>query len=74
MLEVARFVMATRGGAVSRADWLLSMAQAVLQAGAVDPVLPNHVPQRAAQALSKWEAERAEATAHLARHDRPPTV
>ena len=74
VLEAARSVTAARDGALSRADWLLGMAQVVLQAGAADAALPNHVRQRAAQALSALESERTEATAYPARPGRPPTV
>lgn len=74
VLDAARSVASARRGALSRADWLLGLAQIVLEEGAVDATLPTHVRQRAAQALITLDAERAESTAHPARPGRPPSA
>ena len=74
VLEAARSVTAAREGSLSRADWLLGLAQVVLRESTADMALPSHVRQQAAQALTALEAERAEAAAHPARIGRPPAL
>lgn len=63
-LEVARAVTAARQGALSRADWLLGLAEGVLQAGIADTDLPPYVRARAEKALALLETERAEDAAY----------
>lgn len=73
-LEAARAVSSARNGVISRADWLLEMAEPLLRQAVGDQSLPSYVRQRAAQALASLESERAEIAAHPPRPGRPPSV
>ncbi len=74
VLEAARAVAAARGGAQSRADWLLGLAQIVLREGLQDLSLPASVRERGSRALEGLAKEGAELAAHPPRVGRPPQV
>lgn len=74
VLEAARAVVAARTGALSRADWLIGMAETLLRNAAGDTALPTHVAQRVAAALEALDAERAHLAAHPPQVGRRPSV
>ena len=74
VLEVARAVASARRGPLSRADWLLALAEPLLTHGTADPALPAHLRQEAERAPVGLPTERAELTAHPARPGRPPAL
>jgi hypothetical protein len=74
VLEAARAVTAARTGVLSRADWLVGMAEVALREAVGDAHLPSHVARRAAEALAGLEAERREQAAHPPQVGRRPTV
>jgi hypothetical protein len=74
VLESARAIAAARQGPLSRADWLLRLAEPVLHEASADAALPNYLRDRAQQTLALLQAERAELAAHPPRRGRPPEV
>ncbi len=74
VLEAARAVTAARATALSRADWLIGMAETTLHEAAGDTDLPPYVAQRAAGALAGLEAEHREQTKHPPHVGRPPSI
>jgi hypothetical protein len=74
VLDAARAVSAARGGAQSRADWLLGLAERILHEGAEDPTLPAGTRARAVRALEELVAERMEVASNPPRPGRPPQL
>ena len=74
VLEVARAVASARRGPLSRADWVLALAEPLLKEGTADPALPARLRQEAERALVGLQAERAELAAHPPRPGRPPAL
>jgi hypothetical protein len=74
-VEAARAVTGARTGApLSRADWLIGMAEAVLREAVEDADLPAYVRQQAAGALAELEAERQAQAEHPPRPGRRPSL
>ena len=72
VLDAARAVASARQGPLSRADWLLALAEPVLHEAAADASLPTYLCSRAQQALTLLQAERTQLAAHPPRPGRPP--
>ena len=72
VLDAARAVASARQGPLSRADWLLALAEPVLHEAADDTSLSAHLRNRAQQALAQLQAERTQLAAHPPRLGRPP--
>ena len=73
VLETALAIAAARQRPrLSRADWLLALAEPALQQAASASDLPAYLRLRAERALAGLHAERAELAAHPPRLGRPP--
>ena len=72
VLDAARAVASPRQGPLSRADWLLALAEPVLHEAAADASLPTHLRDRAQRALALLHAERAKLAANPPHPGRPP--
>lgn len=74
VLEAARAIATARQGPLSRADWLLSLAEPVLQEAMAEAALSLHQRGRAERALATLREERERLAIHPPRRGRPPAI